>query len=51
MRIGIVVLVAGEGKRGGNKLLVRISGESATSRVLRALNGLDRVVICWYLNQ
>ena len=41
-----MVLAAGEGKRfGGNKLLVRIGGEPVISRVLRALNGLDRVII------
>ncbi|GAB6943813.1 nucleotidyltransferase family protein [Vulcanisaeta sp. JCM 14467] len=46
MRIGAVVLAAGEGRRfGGNKLLVRIGSEPVISRVLRALNGLDRVVI------
>ncbi|ADN50456.1 nucleotidyltransferase family protein [Vulcanisaeta distributa] len=46
MRIGAVVLAAGEGRRfGGNKLLVRVGGEPVIVRVLRALSGLDRVVV------
>ncbi len=46
MRIGAVVLAAGEGRRfGGNKLLVRVGGEPVIVRVLRALGGLDRVVV------
>jgi molybdenum cofactor cytidylyltransferase len=46
MRVGAVILAAGEGRRfGGNKLLVSINGEPAITRVLRAVEGLDRVVI------
>ncbi|WP_243677811.1 NTP transferase domain-containing protein [Vulcanisaeta distributa] len=46
MRIGAIVLAAGEGRRfGGNKLLVRVGGEPVILRVLRALSGFERVVV------
>lgn len=46
MRIGAIVLAAGEGRRfGGNKLLVKIGGEPVILRVLKALNEFERVVI------
>ena len=46
MKIGAVVLAAGEGRRfGGNKLLVTVGGEPIITRVLRALDGIERVVV------
>jgi len=46
MKIGAVVLAAGEGRRfGGNKLLVTVGGEPVITRVLRALDGIERVVV------
>jgi len=46
MKIGAVVLAAGEGRRfGGNKLLVTVDGEPVITRVLRALDGIERVVV------
>jgi molybdenum cofactor cytidylyltransferase len=46
MKIGAVVLAAGEGRRfGGNKLLVTVGGEPVITRVLKALTSIDRVVI------
>ncbi len=46
MRIGAIVLAAGEGRRfGGNKLTIPIGGEPVITRVLKALTSIDRVVI------
>uniref|UniRef100_A0A2U9IKQ3 4-diphosphocytidyl-2C-methyl-D-erythritol kinase n=1 Tax=Acidianus sulfidivorans JP7 TaxID=619593 RepID=A0A2U9IKQ3_9CREN len=46
MRIGAVVLAAGEGKRfEGNKLLVQIKGKPVIKYVLNSLGNLERVVI------
>ncbi len=46
MRIGAIVLAAGESRRfGGNKLLVMVGGEPVILRVLRALSGFERVVV------
>jgi len=46
MKIGAVVLAAGEGRRfGGNKLLVTVGGEPIITRVLRALDSIERVVV------
>jgi len=46
VRVGAIVLAAGEGRRfGGNKLIVTVDGEPVITRVLRALNGIDRVII------
>ncbi|WP_069806815.1 nucleotidyltransferase family protein [Vulcanisaeta thermophila] len=46
MRVGAIVLAAGEGRRfGGNKLLAKVNNEPIIIRVLRALEGLDRVVV------
>ncbi|MCG2894770.1 MAG: nucleotidyltransferase family protein [Vulcanisaeta sp.] len=46
MRIGAIVLAAGEGRRfGGNKLTIPIGGEPVITRVLKALASIDRVVI------
>jgi molybdenum cofactor cytidylyltransferase len=46
VRIGAIVLAAGEGRRfGGNKLTIPIGGEPVITRVLKALTSIDRVVI------
>lgn len=46
MKIGAIVLAAGEGRRfGGNKLLAKVGDEPVILRVLKALSGFDRVVI------
>ncbi|MFB6471073.1 MAG: NTP transferase domain-containing protein [Vulcanisaeta sp. AZ3] len=46
MRVGAIVLAAGEGSRfGGNKLLSVVNGEPVIIRVLKALEGLERVVV------
>ncbi|BDR91876.1 nucleotidyltransferase family protein [Vulcanisaeta souniana] len=53
MKIGAIVLAAGEGRRfGGNKLLAKVGDEPVILRVLKALSGFDRVVIVGaYVNE
>ncbi|ARM75096.1 nucleotidyltransferase family protein [Acidianus manzaensis] len=46
MKIGAIVLAAGEGKRfKGNKLLATLKGKSIITYALESINNLDRVVI------
>ena len=46
MRIGAIILAAGEAKRfGGNKLTAEIDGKPIIRKVIEASEGLDRVII------
>jgi Uncharacterized MobA-related protein len=46
LRIGAVLLAAGEGRRfGGNKLIKRFMGDPIIVKSLRALDSLERVVV------
>lgn len=46
MKIGAIVLAAGEGRRfGGNKLLYKIRGKPIISYVIESLRDLERVII------